>query len=112
MKALLVTMEGVEEIDYEDSAYGMQDAIGCEYFCSAGTPAEDHMAFVDDTGLLTMTHDSQVNAVAWYPQPLIGKILVVRIGDEGESLPPTMTSEELAAMVRSLPAHQVLENPS
>ena len=44
---------------------------------------DKHMAIVDDEGLLR--NDTRYSKLAEYPQPLVGKILVVGYDEDGES---------------------------
>lgn len=83
MKALLVTptlIDDVPTVETEivtvDSYKDIAPLLGCRLFASAGYPAEHISALTDDEGLLTLTEDSLFLFVPWYPQPLVGPLLL------------------------------------
>lgn len=53
--------------------------------------------FVDDEGLFK--EEQKFFIVPDYPQPLAGKALVVGVDEEGNTIPPSITLEELEAHV-------------
>ena len=74
------------------SIYGL---IDCSTFAVAGCGRYD--LFVDDEGLFKA--DQKFFLVHEYPQPLAGKALVAGVDNEGNTVPPSITLEELEARV-------------
>lgn len=105
MRALLITQQGIEKVQLEtidgnqlDSMYRL---IGCHTVTGAGGPNDTHVCYADDEGLFNLTDGTQVNIVSWYPEKLVGKLLVTGFNPEtGETIPATMDAEELDSMVR------------
>lgn len=103
MRALLITLEGVKEVELDDTDHlkGMYELIGCDAVDGAGYPNATHAAWVDDEGLFKVKDGTQVNLVSWYPQELAGKILVTGFRrEDGETVEATMSSQELRSMVK------------
>jgi len=104
MRALLINQQGIEEVQLEtvdgnqlDSMYRL---IDCRYVTGAGGPNDTHVCYADDEGLFSLTNGSQINIVTWYPEKLAGKLLITGFDPEtGETMPATMTVEELKPMV-------------
>ena len=104
MRALLITLEGIEEVQLEtvdgnqlDSMYRL---IDCRTVTGAGGPNGTHICYADDEALF-MFNGSQVNIVSWYPEKLVGKLLITGFDPEtGETTPATMSVEELEAMIK------------
>lgn len=121
MRALLITLEGIQEVvigsnaerthallegtlhqkDEMDNLHSMYRLLECRSVTGAGYPDEHHAAWVDDEGLLTYAPGDQLNACDWYPQqPLVGKVLVTGFNPTtGETSAATMTVEELGKRV-------------
>jgi len=104
MRALLITQQGIEEVQLEtvdgnqlDSMYRL---IGCRYVTGAGGPNDTHVCYADDEGLFSLTNGSQINIVTWYPEKLAGKLLITGFHPEtGNTVPATMSVEELEPTV-------------
>lgn len=99
MRALLVTLEGVQEVDHDGSLESFYRLIGCECMTLAGSPAPEHDAWVDDEGLFKLQEGTQMTAVAWHQDPLAGRILVTGSNGVGDTTSATMSVEELTSLV-------------
>lgn len=106
MRALLIDQGRVTEIALpEEQGNGtdlldaMYETIGCTVVAAAGYPFPNHVAWVDEEGLLK--HVAQVHHARWFPEPLVGRIVVTGLGSEGDTTPATMTVEALAGMVQN-----------
>jgi hypothetical protein len=119
MRALLITLEGIVETkigeqvektiqlitgDYSKKKPGNLDSmyrhIGCQTVTGAGYPNDTHACWADDEGLFDLYDGKQVNRVSWYPEELVGKLLITGFDPEtGETTDATMTVEELKSMV-------------
>ena len=105
MRALLITLEGIEEVQLEtvdgnqlDSMYRL---IDCRTVTGAGGPNGTHVCYADDEALFTLFNRSQVNIVSWYPEKLVGKLLITGFDPEtGETIPATMNVDDLRSMVK------------
>jgi len=104
MRALLITQGDIEEVQLKtvdgnqlDSMYRLMD---CYRVTGAGGPNDTHVCYADEEALFSMTNGSQVNIVSWYPQKLVGKLLITGFDPEtGDAVPATMSVEELQPMV-------------
>ena len=104
MRALLITQQGIEEVQLEtvdgnqlDSMYRL---IDCRTVTGAGGPNDTHVCYADDEALFTAVNGSQVNIVSWYPEKLVGKLLITGFHPEtGNTVPATMSVEELEPTV-------------
>ena len=103
MRALLITQQGIEEVvidDKEDNLDSIYRLIGCRTVTGAGGPNDTHVCYADDEGLFSLTNGSQVNIVSWYPEKLVGKLLITGFDPEtGDTVSATMTVEELEPTV-------------
>lgn len=95
MRALLITTDGIQEIEIDKSLDAMYRAIGCETFCAAGKPAPGHIAWVDDNGILSAKEGDQASRVPWHAQTLLGRILVTGIDADGDTAPATISVDRL-----------------
>ncbi len=100
MRALLITLDGIEAVDHDGSLDSFYRLIGCECMCLAGRPDRGHVAWVDDEGLFKVHEGSQLTKLAWHPQPLAGRILVTGDDEHGDTTAATLSVEELASLVR------------
>jgi len=120
MRALLITLEGIEEVqigadvektravltntpvsDAGGSLETMQRLIGCTTITGTGYPDHAHACYADDEGLFKLDDGSQVNIVSWCLEELVGKLLITGFDPEtGETTPATMSVEELESMVK------------
>lgn len=96
MRALLITKEGVDEIDIDGDFTSIMAAIGCDLFCQAGRPANGHMAWVDDTGAITATEGTQITIPYWlYDTRLYGKVLITGLDGHGDTAPATIDADRI-----------------
>ena len=61
---------------------------------------QDDSIYVDDEGLLTIQFDTPFFLYDGYPQPLSGNGLVVGTDEEGESVDPKNTLEDIKGKVK------------
>ena len=105
MRALLITLEGIEEVQLEtvdgnqlDSMYRL---IDCRTVTSAGEPDQAHVCYADDEGMFKLDWGGQVTTVSWYPEKLVGKLLVTGFDSKtGETIPATMDVDDLRSMIK------------
>lgn len=102
MKAILIDPRemDVKEIDVplEGGNYkALAQAIGCDLITVATYLPNGDCVFVDDEGLLfSPEHFFSIDG---FPQPLAGCGLVMGSNDEGDSIAPTSTVEEITNAV-------------
>ena len=110
MKAILIDSRemDVREVDIplEGGDYSqIAEAIGCELFTVAQYLQQDtdtpDVLFVDDEGLL---HNPE-HFFSFNGQPLCGNGLILGTTYDGDSTAPTVTTDEVCAMVRWLDKH-------
>lgn len=109
MRALLITPKGIVtiELDPRDMLESMRGHLDCRLIAGAGYPDAHHAAWADDEFLLTLeaklAEQGEVFAcqVQWDPDTtLIGNVLITGFDPlTGDTLPATMSLEELAEMV-------------
>ncbi len=99
MRALLITLDGVEAVEHDGSLESFYRLIGCDCMCLAGVPDRGHAAWVDDEGLFKLKEGTQMTHVAWHPQALAGRILVTGSDEVGNTTPATLSVEELVSQV-------------
>ena len=106
MKAYLIDSQArtVTETDYNGDYQHIYKLISVETFTVVRVPGSDGFAglmsdcvFVDDEGLLN--NPRHFFTLKGYPQPLAGNGLVLGTDDEGESVEPRMSLDDLRAMV-------------
>jgi len=120
MRALLITLEGIEEVqigadvektravlantpvsDAGGSLETMQRLIGCTTITGTGYPDHAHACYADDEGLFNLYSGKQINVVSWYPEKLVGKLLITGFDPEtGETIPATIGVDDLRSMVK------------
>jgi len=120
MRALLITKEGIKEVEIgtnheklmavienrpvskdNHNLKSMYYYMECQTVTGAGYPGSAHACFADDEGLFNLTDGTQINIVSWYPEKLVGKLLVTGFDPEtGDTVPATMDVEELETMVK------------
>lgn len=98
MKAYLIDTPNHEvvEVEYDGDYKSIYKLIRAELFCTVRINDDYDMIFVDDEGLIND------NPHGWfvysgYPQPLRGYGLVLGTDDEGESVEPRISLDELRA---------------
>jgi len=76
--------------------------IECDTFTCADFNEFGDTVFVDDEGLIN-GKDQEFFLIGDYPTPLAGKALVLGTNQEGESVEPSMTIEQVAVRVDWIP---------
>ena len=101
MKAILIDpfTRTVTEVEYSGNYQQIYDLIDCETFDCARINRHGDGIFVDDEGLIR-DKEQAFFLHADYPQPLAGKGLVLGCDDEGESVSPHTTLDEVTRKVR------------
>ena len=102
-KAILLDPENcsmmpTEVGDFED----IQRKIGCRCFTCIRFPDGKHVAYVDDEGLLNGTEYGTRFNDEIYPQPLMGKILIIGTNDAGDNVDYTIKGSELQDMIKGI----------
>lgn len=104
MKAILIDVHSqtIKEVEIEKNASvnigHIYEHLKCDCFTSVGID-ENNDIFVDDEGLLKLTPLSKFFLYKGYPQPLAGNGLIVGIDEEGDSVEPTLTIQQVAENV-------------
>lgn len=105
MKAIIIRSTGASYIDLpgnDDPARlpAMQRAIGCSVLAAGGYPDNQHAAYVDDEGLLTLQDGDSMIMPAWHPEWMAGNILITGFDPAtGDDTPCTLTIAEVARMI-------------
>lgn len=104
MKALLISAYGnefVSEIDIKDWR-DIAPALDCNIFTTVRI-SESETIYVDDEGLYSGVADKYgAFELDTYPQPLMGRGLVLGNTPDGESVDTKLTTEELAKRLTPL----------
>ena len=104
MRALLITKEGVKEVTVDGSGASLDSMyrhMDCQTVTSAGEPDQAHVCYADDEGMFKLDWGGQVTTVSWYPEKLVGKLLVTGFDSKtGETIPATMNVDDLRSMVK------------
>lgn len=110
MKAIVIGREGIQEVtlatesDGSATLQGMYQHLECSCLCSGGyidiPGREPHAVWADDEAFYSSAPTQVINHVKWYPEPLIGNLLVTGISENGETTPCTLTVEEVKSQVR------------
>jgi len=75
--------------------------MGCTMITGTGYPDHAHACYADDEGLFNLYSGKQINVVSWYPEKLVGKLLVTGFDPKtGDTTPATMSVEELESMIK------------
>lgn len=103
MKAYLIDpfTQTITEVEYNGDYRNIYTHIDAEIFTTAQFNDFGDTVFVDDEGL--WKEEQEFFLVAGYPQPLAGKGLVLGCDDEGESVEPSITIDQLRASVDWIP---------
>jgi hypothetical protein len=93
MRAILVDpyAEKVSTVDHDGDYRSIYKLIDCRTFTTLRLNAQDDTLYLDDEGLLTMTERSKFILFKGYPQPLVGKGLILGTDQHGESVEPTVS---------------------
>lgn len=120
MRALLITLDGVQEVEMgadvertqallENRPFNKETAnlksmyrlMDCQTITGAGYPDSHHACWADDEALLTLAPGDQVTDTSWYPEKLIGKLLITGFNPlTGATTPASLTVAEVEAMVK------------
>lgn len=120
MRALLITLDGVQEVEMgaeveraqallENRPFNKETAnlqsmyrlMDCQTITGAGYPDSHHACWADDEALLTLAPGDQVTVTSWYPEKLVGKLLITGFNPlTGATIPASLTIGEVEAMVK------------
>lgn len=121
MRALLISLNGVEEVELglkhlqalslidgrsipeKDNVIlqSMYAHMDCDTVTGAGYPDQAHACWADDNGLFFVEDGTQVTITSWWPEKLVGKLLVTGFNPKnGATTPATLSVEELLSMVK------------
>lgn len=100
MKAYLIdpTAQTVSQVEYDGNYKSIYKLIDCDTFTTVLLADDNDAIFVDDEGLLKDEPGPFFN-LKGYPQPLAGKGLVLGADNEGESVEPTATLDQIKDMI-------------
>lgn len=93
----------ITQVEYSGDYQEIYRLIGCDTFTCADINEYGDTVFVDDEGLIN-GKPQEFFLVADYPQPLAGKGLVLGTDQEGESVSPSITLEQLKARIDWVPS--------
>lgn len=108
MKAFFIDSEKeeIKEVEYTNWEE-ISPMLGARCFTVAVFNKKEDCVYIDDEGLLSLTEKSKFFEIEGYPQPLAGNGLVLGTNDEGESVEPSITLEELKGIVTFLTIQEV-----
>lgn len=100
MKAILIDpKEGsVKQVEHDGSLQNMYDLLGCRTVDFVQTYPNGDGMYVDDEGLYV--EDQHFFIHLNYPQPIAGKALILGTDDDGGSIAPDVSVQEVNEMVR------------
>ena len=101
MKAILIDSKTreIREVDYTNFN-DIYKFVGCNLFDAVDFNTKNDTVYVDDEGLLTLTHDTMFFTIGDSEQPLAGNGLILGTNDEGESIEPSVTVEEVKEITK------------
>ncbi len=104
MKAYLIDpfTQSITEVEYSGDYNQIYSFIDADLFTCADINEFGDTVFVDDEGLIN-GKPQEFFLVADYPTPLAGKGLVLGTNQEGESVEPSITLDQLRASVDWIP---------
>lgn len=107
MKAFLIDpfTRTIETVEHDGSLDSIYELTGCSCFTVAEFDEEGNGAYVDDEGLLKP--NQEFFFMSGYPQPLAGRGLVLGCNEDGETIEPTLTLNDLKERVKFLTTAQV-----
>ena len=122
MKGYLIDPKArrVTEVEVSDKWQEIAEIIDARIFCVGSYLPDEDTVFVDDEGLLTegdkYWFQLKVEAIgATNPSPLCGRGLVLGADEEGNSVDPKISLEDLANSIRWVADDEVseqLKNPT
>lgn len=95
----------IEEVEHNGSLDSIYELIDARCFALAAFDGKGNSAYVDDEGLFR--DGQEFFLMKNYPQPLAGKGLILGCNDEGDSVSPTVSIDEVRAQVKFLSAEQI-----
>lgn len=98
MKCFVIDPEArtITQSDAYTDYKSIYQLIGADCFDAVGFSPDGDTAYVDDEGLLKPNHFFEIQG---YPNPLAGKACILGTNEEGDSVEPKITLEELQRMV-------------
>ena len=112
MKAFLIdpAAKTVTEVEYSGDWKDIYPLTDCDCFTTVDIDGQNTM-FLDDEGLLK-GHRDDFFIYGWDCPPLAGKALVLGYDEEGETVAPTVTLEEIVSKVVWLNMDEAIERTS
>lgn len=115
MQAFLIDpyKETISEFNYTGNFEDINKAIESRCFTVVNLDQKGNGMFVDDEGLLrgNLSLEKFIK-ISSYPDPLVGKGLVLGCDDMGESTDTTLTIDELKSMIQFWSIFEVHEHVS
>lgn len=110
MKAYLIDpfTQTVSEVEYSGNYQDIYEFIDCDTFTCVDINEDGDTVFVDDEGLIN-GKPQEFFAIRNYPQPLAGKGLVLGTDEEGESVSPVSSIEDIRSKIEWIPSHAILD---
>lgn len=93
----------ITQVEYSGDYQEIYKLTDCDTFTCVGINEFGDTVFVDDEGLIN-GKQQEFFMIANYPDPLAGKGLVLGTDDEGDSVSPSITLEQLKAQVDWVPS--------
>ena len=109
MKAFLIDPyeATIKEVQYKGDYNEIYDLIDAEIFTCVSFNEEEDNIFIDDEGMINGKDQAffrVIDTPAGDTYPLIGKGLVLGTNEDGESVEPKITLEQLKKQVQFIPA--------
>ena len=107
MRAILINPENqtVTEVKYNNNYKEIYELIGCNTFCCPVDFENGDTMYADDEGNFKIQKGGIVMK-NWY-YPILGKILILGTGNDGESIDAKSDCQELAAQITWLTEEEV-----
>jgi hypothetical protein len=103
MRALLIKDGTVTSVKYNGTLKNMYGLLNCSMVAGVGYPDEHHAAWADDEILLQTPEylvGKDVVLLDWYPELIVGPILVTGFDPEtGDTKPATILIEDLKRQI-------------
>jgi hypothetical protein len=113
MQAFLIDpyKETISEFNYTGNFEDINKAIESRCFTVVNLDQKGNGMFIDDEGLLrdSLSLEKFIK-ISSYPDPVVGKGLVLGCDDSGESISTTLTIDELRSMVQFWSIFEVHEH--
>ena len=92
----------ITQVEYSGDFEEIYKLIDCDYFDCVGFNEFRDTLYVDDEGLYK--DNKEFFMIDGYPQPLVGKALVLGTNREGDSIAPKISLTKLKKMVQFIPS--------